>query len=58
MGKVKHKELSNWVTFYHNQREADLLNFKTIEREGVEVPIIKPIYDEATGCKNWQEFKN
>lgn len=37
--------------FYHNQREADLLNFKTIEREGVEVPIIKPIYDEATGAK-------
>ncbi len=32
--------------FYHNQRESDMLNFKTIEREGVEVPIIKPIIDE------------
>ena len=33
-------ELGN---FYHNQREADLLSLKTIEREGVEVPIIKPV---------------
>jgi hypothetical protein len=32
--------------FYHNQRETDLLNFKTIERDGVEVPIIKPILDQ------------
>ena len=32
--------------FYHNQRESDLLTFKTIEREGVELPIIKPIVGE------------
>ena len=32
--------------FYHNQREADMLDFKTIERYGVEVPIIKPIIDD------------
>jgi len=37
--------------FYHNQRESDILNFKTIEREGVEVPIIKPLFDEETGSK-------
>tara|TARA_R100000951_G_C2629151_1_gene177089 strand:- start:480 stop:1298 length:819 start_codon:yes stop_codon:yes gene_type:complete len=37
--------------FYHNQRESDILNFKTIERHGVEVPIIKPIFDQATGAK-------
>ena len=35
--------LGNW---YHNQRESDMLDFKTIEREGVEVPIIKPILDQ------------
>lgn len=35
--------LGNW---YHNQRESDMLDFKTIERHGVEVPIIKPIIDE------------
>ena len=33
-------KLGNW---YHNQREADMLDFKTIERNGVEVPIIKPL---------------
>ena len=32
--------------FYHNQREADMLDFKTIERNGIEVPIIKPIIDD------------
>lgn len=32
--------LGNW---YHNQREADMLDFNTIERDGVEVPIIKPL---------------
>ncbi len=37
--------------FYHNQRESDLLNFKTIEREGVKVPIIKPLFDNDTGVK-------
>jgi len=36
-------KLGNW---YHNQREADMLDFKTIERNGVEVPIIKPLITE------------
>ena len=36
--------LGNW---YHNQRESDMLDFKTIEREGVEIPIIKPLVDAA-----------
>ena len=34
--------LGNW---YHNQREENLCEFNTIEREGVEVPIIRPIID-------------
>ena len=34
--------LGNW---YHDERENRLLEFKTIERDGVEVPIIKPIID-------------
>jgi ATP-dependent exoDNAse (exonuclease V) beta subunit len=37
--------------FYHNQRESDLLNFETIQREGVEVPIVRPLFDEASGAK-------
>ena len=39
-------KLGNW---YHDQREEGMLDFKTIEREGVEVPIIKPIVD-ANWC--------
>ena len=35
--------LGNW---YHDEREKRLLEFKTIEREGTEVPIIKPIVDQ------------
>lgn len=46
-------KLGNW---YHNQREDGLLEFNTIEREGVEVPIIKPIVD-ANGIKIAPEQK-
>ena len=35
--------LGNW---YHNQREENLCEFNTIERDGVEVPIIRPITDD------------
>ena len=40
-------DLGNW---YHNQREENLCEFKTIERDGVEVPIIRPIVD-GSGTK-------
>ncbi len=46
-------KLGNW---YHNQREDGLLEFNTIEREGIEVPIIKPIID-ANGIKIAPEQK-
>jgi hypothetical protein len=46
-------KLGNW---YHNQREDGLLEFSTIEREGIEVPIIKPIID-GTGIKIAPEQK-
>lgn len=36
-------KLGNW---YHNQREADILDFKTIEKDGIEIPIVKPIIKE------------
>ena len=31
-------------TFYHDQRESDLIEVDTIERSGRPIPIIKPIY--------------
>ena len=36
-------KLGNW---YHNQRESDILGLETIQREGVDVPIIKPIMND------------
>ena len=45
--------LGNW---YHAQREKDLLEFETIEREGTEVPIIHPIED-GNGIKIAPEQK-
>ena len=33
----------NLGSWYHDQREADLLEFSTISRKGKEVPIIRPI---------------
>ena len=35
-------DLGNW---YHNQREADITAIGTIEKNGVTVPVFKPIYD-------------
>jgi len=37
------KRATDLGTWYHNQREADLMQFETIERKGKEVPIIAPI---------------
>ena len=45
--------LGNW---YHNEREKRLLEFSTIERDGTEVPIIKPITD-SNGIKIAPEQK-
>ncbi len=45
--------LGNW---YHNQRESDMLDFKTIARDGVELPIIKPMVSED-GVKTAPEQK-
>ena len=42
------KETDRAVTagsFYHDQREADLMSIDTINRQGVAVPIIKPIFE-------------
>ena len=36
-------KLGNW---YHDQREENLCEFNTIERDGTEVPIIRPIMDD------------
>ena len=37
--------------FYHNQREADICDLDTLSRQGVELPIIRPLNNEGTGLK-------
>lgn len=37
-------DLGSW---YHNQREADLVSHATLVRDGFTLPIIKPIYDQG-----------
>jgi hypothetical protein len=32
-------------TYYHNQREADFMGLDSIQREGLDLPIIKPMMD-------------
>lgn len=41
------KRATDLGTFYHNQREEDLLTFETIERDGITVPIIRPVVVEG-----------
>lgn len=43
------KRATDLGTFYHNQREADLLSCETFRREGVDLKVIKPI--EKDGIK-------
>lgn len=43
------KRSTDLGTWYHNQREADITSFSTIEREGVTLRVIKPI--EIDGVK-------
>lgn len=43
------KRATDLGTWYHNQRESDLCELDTISREGVSVPIFKPI--EIDGIK-------
>ena len=37
-------DLGNW---YHDQRESDMLELKTLERDGVSIPIFKPCIEDG-----------
>lgn len=49
------KRATDLGTWYHNQRESDLCELETIQRQGVTVPIFKPI--EKDGVKYAPEQK-
>lgn len=44
---AENKRATDLGTWYHNQREKDIMEFETIERHGVTVPIIRPIYKDG-----------
>ena len=39
------KRATDLGTWYHDQREKDLTDLITLERHGIEVPVIRPLYD-------------
>lgn len=43
------KRATDLGTWYHNQREADICSFETIEREGESIPVFRP--QEVDGVK-------
>jgi hypothetical protein len=49
------KRATDLGTWYHNQRESDICELSTMEREGITVPIFKPI--EKEGIKYAPEQK-
>lgn len=53
--KSEAKRATDLGTWYHNQRETDLCGLDTIEREGVVVPVVKPV--EVDGVKYAPEQK-
>jgi hypothetical protein len=41
------KRATDLGTWYHNQRETDITGIDTIERQGIAIPIIKPIIQDG-----------
>lgn len=53
--KAEAKRATDLGTWYHNQRESDLCELETIQRQGVTVPVFKPL--EEDGVKYAPEQK-
>lgn len=49
------KRATDLGTWYHNQRESDLCELETLQREGIDIPIFKPV--EIDGVKYAPEQK-
>jgi len=45
MWEKESKRSTDLGTWYHNQREADMLNCNTITRDGIELPIVSPLME-------------
>jgi len=56
--KAESDRASTTGTWYHDQREKDLMEFHSIDRDGVTVPIIRPIYKEGVKIAPEQKLSN
>ncbi len=58
MWSKENKRATDLGSWYHNQREADMLQFKTVTRDGVEIPIVSPIIDKDVKFAPSQRIDN
>lgn len=58
MWEKESKRATDLGSYYHNQREADMLQFKTITRDGIELPIISPVMDGKIKLAPSQKIDN
>ena len=58
MWNKESKRATDLGSYYHNQREADMLQFKTITRDGIELPIISPVMDGKIKLAPSQKMDN
>lgn len=56
--KNEAKRSTDLGTWYHNQREADITSHNTIVMDGVDLPIISPIYDGDVKIAPEQRLKD
>jgi hypothetical protein len=45
--KIEGKRATDLGTWYHNQREDDLCELATIQKEGVTIPVVKPVITDG-----------
>jgi ATP-dependent exoDNAse (exonuclease V) beta subunit len=52
------KRATDLGTWYHDQREQDICEFEHMEREGITVPVFKPVYENGVKYAPEQKLEN
>lgn len=52
------KRATDLGTWYHNQRESDLCELESIQREGITVPVVKPLEENGVKYAPDQKLKD
>lgn len=58
MWNKESKRATDLGSYYHDQREKDMLQFKTVTRDGIEIPIISPIIEGKIKIAPSQKIDN